>query len=157
MTDTPPSEATPSIPETRSVQATHSTQNVQNPQSTQDTPLPPSAPDSPHPLDPIIASIRAAVTPGASAHARALGATACRSILMALETQPGQPLTTAAAPPASSLGTVLSQLAALPREQIIEFLQKLAASSPAAARPIAAPRFHLIEIPQGLRRQGGGP
>jgi hypothetical protein len=75
---------------------------------------------------------------------------------MALETQPGQPLTTAATPPASSMAAVLSQLAAMPREQIIEFLQKLAASSPAAARPLAAPRFHLIEIPQRLRRPGGG-
>lgn len=154
MTDTPPSEATASIPEAPSAQTTHSAHSAP---STQDAPLAPSAPDNPHPLDPLIASVRAAVTPGASAQARAIGATACRSILMALETQPGQPLTTAATPPVSPLAAVLNQLAAMPREQIIEFLQKLVASSPAAARPMAAPRFHLIEIPQRLRRPGGGP
>jgi hypothetical protein len=97
VTDTPSSEAAPSSPETHSAHVTHSTQ------SAQDAPIPPSAPDNPHPLDPLIASVRAAVAPGASRQARAFGATACRSILMALETQPGQPLTTAATPPASPL------------------------------------------------------
>jgi hypothetical protein len=153
MTDTPPNGATASVPEAHGAQATHSTQSAQ---SAQDAPLPPSASDNPHPLDPLIASVRAAVAPGASAHARAIGTTACRSILMALEAQPGQPLTTAATPPASPLAAVLNQLAAMPREQIIEFLQELAASSSAAARPLAAPRFHLIEIPQRLRSPGGG-
>jgi hypothetical protein len=151
VTDTSPSEATAGTPEAPSAQTTHS---AQSDQSTQDAPPPPSAPD-PHPLDPVIASVRAAVAPGASTEARAIGANACRAILMALETQPGQPLTTAATLPASPLAAALNQLAALPREQIIEFLQKLAAS--AAARPTAGPRFHLIEIPQRLRRPGGGP
>jgi hypothetical protein len=76
---------------------------------------------------------------------------------MVLESQAGQPLTTAATSPVSPLGAVLSQLATMPREQILEFLQKLTASASPARRPTGAPRFHLIEIPQRLRRPGGGP
>jgi len=42
---------------------------------------------------------------------------------------------------------MLTQLATMPREQILEFLQKLTAAAP-VRHPTAAPRFHLIEIPQ---------
>jgi hypothetical protein len=120
----------------------------------------PSAPKpvaTPPPLDDLVASIRASVAPGVSAEARAIGATACRAILTALETQPGQPL--AAAPPsapapASSLAGMLSQLAAMPREQLLGFLRdKFPAAPPSSrpTRPTAGPRFHLIQLPQ-LRR-----
>jgi hypothetical protein len=40
---------------------------------------------------------------------------------------------------------MLSQLAAMPREQMIEFLQRLPSRSPGSAT--AGPRFHLIELP----------
>jgi eukaryotic-like serine/threonine-protein kinase len=65
---------------------------------TQDTPSPS---DKPHPLDDLIASIRAAVAPDASGEIRAIGAAACRSILTALETQAGQPRAVTPATPAS--------------------------------------------------------
>jgi len=102
----------------------------------------------------LIASIRIAVSPDASAEARAVGATACRSILAALEAKAGQPLT--AAPPTatsatSPLAAMLAQLAAMPRQQMLEFITNfLRTKLPQGTQPLVAagPRFHLIEIPQ---------
>jgi hypothetical protein len=109
----------------------------------------------------LITSIRTAVAPGASAEARAVGATACRSILAALESKAGQPLT--ATPPAttsatSPLATMLTQLAAMPREQMLEFITNfLRAKLPQGTQTqaMAGPRFHLIQLPQ-MRQPGGG-
>jgi hypothetical protein len=123
---------------------------------TQDTPSPS---DNPHPLDDLIASIRAAVVSGASADVRATGATACRSILTALEAQAGQPLTAApSAAAASTLAGMLSAFASMPREQLLDLvIAKLRAALPpgTATAATGAPRFHLIQIPQ-VRALGGG-
>jgi hypothetical protein len=122
---------------------------------TQDTSSPS---DNPHPLDDLIASIRAAVAPNASADVRAIGATACRSILTALEAQAGQPLAAAPFAPASTLAGMLSAFASMPREQLLDLvIAKLRAALPPGT-PTAvtgAPRFHLIQIPQ-VQRPGGG-
>jgi hypothetical protein len=119
------------------------------------------------PLAGLIASIRAAVTPSASAEARAAGANACRSILTVLEAKPGQPLaaTPQRMPPAaqaSPLAALLSQpgllpkLAAMSRDELIALLKQVTSAMPAS--PItptsAAPRFHLIEIPSARRPDG---
>jgi hypothetical protein len=122
----------------------------------QDTPNPS---DKPQLLDDLIASIRAAVARDASADARAIGATACRSILTALDAQPGQPLTAApSAASASHLAGMLHAFATMPREQLLDLLiSKLRAALPPGT-PTAvtgAPRFHLIQIPQ-VQRPGGG-
>jgi hypothetical protein len=114
--------------------------------------------------------------------ARAAGAAACRSILTALEVQVGQSLvpTTfqptairATQEPTSPLARILSQLvampreqltglmrqfAAMPREQLIDFLiNRLRSALPPGTqtRVAAGPRFHLIEIPQ-VRPPGSG-
>jgi hypothetical protein len=118
------------------------------------------------PLVAMIASIRSAVAPSASPEARIAGASACRSILTVLEAKPGQPLT--AAPPAptqpqSPLASLLSQpglltqLAAMSREQLLDLLRQVTgAASPRTQSPATgAPRFHLIQIPR-LTRPGGG-
>ena len=118
------------------------------------------------PLAAMIASIRSAVAANASTQARTAGAAACRSILTVLEAKPGQPLTTA--PPAptqpqSPLASLLSQpglltqLAAMSREQLLDLLRKVTgAAAPQPQLPSnGAPRFHLIQIPQ-VRRPGGG-
>jgi hypothetical protein len=122
---------------------------------TQDTP--PTS-DKPHPLDDLIASIRTAVAPDAPADARAIGATACRSILTALEAQAGQPLAAAPVTPTSPLAGMLSAFASMPREQLLEtVISRLRAALPPGT-PTAvtgAPRFHLIQIPQ-VPRPGGG-
>ena len=79
MTDTP---------DPQSAQQAHDTPDEATP-----TGEPTSQPDDiAPPLAALIASIRAAVTPGAPADTRTAGANACRSILMVLEAKPGQPL-----------------------------------------------------------------
>jgi hypothetical protein len=53
--------------------------------------------------------------------------------------------------PREQLTGLLSQLAAMPREQLVEFLvNRLRNALPprTPARVSAGPRFHLIEIPQ---------
>jgi|SRR6185503_7799820 len=113
------------------------------------------------PLAAMIASIRSAVAPNASPQARTAGASACRSILTVLEAKPGQPLATA--PPAptqpqSPLASLLSQpglltqLAAMSREQLLDLLKQVTGAASQRPQPATgAPRFHLIQIPQVRR------
>jgi hypothetical protein len=126
-------------------------------------------------LQELVATIRASVAPGVTPEMRAAGATACRTILSALDAQVGQALIATPTspttgqpqpPPTSPLGRMLSQLvgmpreqltgilsqfAAMPRAQLIDFLLgRLGSALPpgAATRVSAGPRFHLIQIPQ---------
>ena len=147
-------------------------QSTQQAHDTADEPTPAGEPTAPPddiapPLASLIASIRAAVTPSASAETRTAGANACRSILTVLEAKPGQPLAatpqrTSSTAQASPLATLLSQpgllskLAAMSRDELIALLKQITGAMPARpTTPItAAPRFHLIEIPQARRPSG---
>ena len=125
----------------------------------------PSAPEpsgESAPLDRLISSIRASVAPGVSAETRSAGAAACRALLTALEAQVGEPLMPGVPAtlrtPATTLASILTQLASMPREQILEFLRdRFPAAAPSATpvRPPAGPKFHLIQIPQ-VRPRGSG-
>lgn len=133
-------------------------------------------------LHELVATIRAAVAPGVTPEARAAGAAACRAILAALEAQVGQSLVPTTSPPTANQVTpestsplarilsqlvampreqvtgILSQLAAMPREQLIDFLiNRLRSALPPGAQPrvSAGPRFHLIQLPQ-IRPPGSG-
>ncbi len=137
-------------------------------QNTPAEPAPSEAADVAPPLVSLIATIRSAVARGASPEVRTAGAAACRSILTVLEAKPGDPLAAAPTPaapaksPTSPIASLLSQpgflskLAAMSREQILDLLKQVTGAMP--ARPhtptTAAPRFHLIQIPQ-VRRPGG--
>ena len=147
-------------------------QNTQPPRDVPDDPTPAGEPtaqpnDIAPPLVSLIASIRAAVAPSASAEVRAAGVNACRSILTVLEAKPGQPLAatpqrTSSTVQASPLAALLSQpgllskLAAMSRDELIALLRQITGAMP--ARPTtpttAAPRFHLIEIPSVRRPDG---
>ncbi len=151
MTDVQSTQTTQDAPATPDAQESQAAQAAQNAQAI------PSNPDlagKPDPLDDLIAAIRTAVASGASAEARTVGTTACRAILTALEAKAGQPL--AAAPPATTLATsplaaMLPQLAAMPREQMLEFITSFLRSKlpPGTQTQVTAgPRFHLIQIPQ---------
>ena len=161
--DTQPTQDAQAIPnaETSTSNAETSRPDAQAAQSTPATPSSPDLADKARPLDDLIASIRAAVVPGVSTEARAVGAAACRAILTALETQVGQPLAAAtAAPtsptsPTSPLAGMLSHLAAMPREQLIEFLlSRLRSALPPGAptQLTAGPRFHIVTLPPPGRR-----
>jgi len=136
MTDVQSTQTTQDAPATPDAQTAQAAQAAQNAQAIPSNPDPASKSD---PLDDLIAAIRTAVVPGASPEARAVGATASRAILAALEAKAGQPL--AAAPPASTLATsplaaMLTQLAAMPREQMLEFITSFLRSKlPPGAQP----------------------
>jgi hypothetical protein len=117
-------------------------------------------------LEAMMASIRSAVTHGASEEARAAGAIACRSILSVLDTKSGQPLPAAPSPATAqkspfaallSQPGLLSRLAAMSREELLDLLKQVTGAIPARSQaPSSAPRFHLIQIPQ-VRRPDGSP
>lgn len=179
MTDT---EHTQSTTEAASIEETSGPGDTQRAQRGPDTAGTPPPADKTALLQELVATIRASVAPGVTPEARAAGATACRAILSALEAQAGQPLAATTArptttqsppPPASPLARILSQLvamprdqltgtlsqlAAMPRDQLIDFLLgRLRSALPpgAATRVSAGPRFHLIQIPQ-IRPPGNG-
>jgi hypothetical protein len=150
-------------PESQSVPEAHDwTQDANTPSE------PASDPDifAP-PVASLIASIRAALARGASADVRAAGASACRSILTVLDARPGQPLAALPPPPVAPTSPTspiaalfaqpgfLPRLAAMSRDELINLLKQITGAMPAHLQTptTAAPRFHLIQIPQ--RRPSG--
>lgn len=154
---------------------TPESQSAQEPHDSAAEPSPRTEPaadpaDVTPPLASLIASIRAAVARGASADARIAGANACRSILTVLEARPGQPLAlpppqSSPIPPSSATSPiaalfaqpgVLARLAAMSRDELLGLVQQVTGAMP--VRPhvpaTAAPRFHLIQIPQTRRSNG---
>ena len=179
MTDTADIQSTTEDVSTEETSAAEDTEAIQR---EPDTPSTPPPGDKTALLHELVATIRASVAPGVTAEARAAGAAACRAILTALETQVGQPLVAMTSAPTATRVTpestsplarilsqlvampreqltgILSQLAAMPREQLIDFLiNRLRSALPpgAATRVSAGPRFHLIQLPQ-IRPPGSG-
>ena len=118
------------------------------------------------PIAALLTAIRAAVVKGAAPDARTAGAVACRSILTVLEAKPGEPLAAppvAAPSPTSPIAGLFSQpgflqkLAAMSREQLLDLLKQITGAMPVRAHTptSAAPRFHLIQLPQPYRPGGG--
>lgn len=151
-------------------QAAHGVHATQSAPTKPDISGAPAPANKPQPVDDLIASICAAVERGASAEVRDTGAAACRAILTVLEAQVGQPLaaaspvgqplaaapTTAPSSP-SPLASLLSQLAAMPREQLIDFFSSRVRGALAAARPTQfapSPRYHFVPISQVAPRGG---
>lgn len=149
MSDTPESQTPPEVSDSPQEAST-----PHEPTSDPDVITPPVAS--------LIGSIRAAIARGASADVRAAGASACRAILRVLEARPGEPL--AALPPSPvapispsspiavlfSQPGILSRLAAMSRDELINVVQQVSGVMPVRAHvpASAAPRFHLIEIPR---------
>lgn len=106
-------------------------------------------------MDKLIDTIRAAVIDGTSLEARAAGAAACRAILAALESEPGQTVATQLAAPTSN--TTLPAFAQLDADQVLELvIAKLRSMQPEnVTLPATTARFHvpLVPTPRGL---GGG-
>ena len=102
----------------------------------------------------LIEIIRAAITPNATAVQKAAGVQACRTIAVALDTEPGQPLILTHAPVRASplagvsldqvLDLVIARLSAVAKEH--EETQARAITEPAASAPSAPSR-----APTGLR------
>ena len=98
-------------------------------------------------MDDLIDAIRAAVATGASDEVRTAGASACRTILAALEATPGQPMAAPDAPSVPApLAAVVAALRGMPPEQLLDTaIARLKAALPDAqmSPPV---RFHLVPI-----------
>src|SRR5262245_20336165 len=92
-------------------------------------------------METLIDAIRAAISDGAPPEARTAGASACRTILAALEAKAGQPIAAptpvsqspATAPPIAAIGAALR---GLPADQLLDLaIAKLRAMVPADQQP----------------------
>lgn len=114
-------------------------------------------------MNEMLEMIRAAVADGATDDSKRAGATACRTLLIALEANAGEPLTvTTPARAMTPLAAAVSALRHVPPDQILDLaVEKLRAA--VAARtpnaPVAAPSrppFHVQIVPlEHLRRTDG--
>src|SRR5947208_3554541 len=99
-------------------------------------------------MDQMIEMIRTAIATNATTDARAAGATACRTILTALEAAAGEPLATPPVPPTPTAQAVAiaSALRGMPMDQLADLLiAKLRTLVPPDAPGTAAVR--RINIP----------
>ena len=110
-------------------------------------------------MENLIESIRAALTPDATADAKLAGASACRTILAALDAVPGQPIAAAPVPHPQALpiAQAVAVLRGVPAEQLLDLaIAKLRAALPAGTEvPQAQPlKFQMIP-PAQLATLGG--
>lgn len=101
-------------------------------------------------MNELVEAIRAALVPEATIEARAAGANACRTILAALEADPGAPMATAGGAPQSPVAAIVGALRGVPPDQLLDLaIAKLRAAMPAGAEvPTATPlKFHIVPVP----------
>lgn len=102
-----------------------------------------------------IEAVRAAFAEGASLEDLRVGASACRTLLAVLESQPGQPLGAppSAAPVATTLATALPQLGQLNVDHVLDLVILKLRSMLPADTSAAAQRGYQIPT---LKLPGGG-
>lgn len=103
-------------------------------------------------MDNVIDSIRAAIASDATPEVKAVGATACRAILAALEGTAGQPLAVPAVVPlsGSQIAGVVSALRGVAPDQLLDLaIQRLRAALPAGVEVPPAPplKFNIVPVP----------
>src|SRR4051812_13643079 len=110
-------------------------------------------------MDTLLDAIRAAVAADATDATKAAGATACRTILTALEAKAGEPLAAAVPvqlPDANPIATAVSMLRGVPPDQLLDLaIARLRAALPAGeAMPSVPPmKFHIVSVPPTVGRQ----
>lgn len=106
-------------------------------------------------MENLIDTIRAAIASDSSAASRAAGAQACRTILVALETQAGEPLASAP-PPTTPVQAALTALSKAPPEQLLDIvIARLKAALPTGTdvAPVQSVRIPLLPV----TKPGGRP
>ena len=115
-------------------------------------------------MDNLIDAIRNAIASDANDEARALGAQACRTILVALETPAGAPMapptapptaSTAIAEPTSALEAAVSALRGVPPDQLLDLaIAHLKAALPPETKfePVRRLNVPLVTLPAIGRR-----
>jgi hypothetical protein len=105
-------------------------------------------------MDRLIEAIRAATAADANDETRAAGASACRTMLAALEAKPGEPL--APAPVTTDpIQTAVGVLRGLPPEQLLDLaIARLKAALPPETQiePVKSLRVPLVPLPTARRR-----
>lgn len=103
----------------------------------------------------VIETIQLALVPDATEEMRVAGATACRSILIALEAKPGEPLPAPTPPaqtvPPEAIANIVTALRGVPAEQLLDLaIARLRAALPPGQSPpsISPLKFQLVPIPR---------
>jgi len=111
-------------------------------------------------MNALIDAIVAAVAEGASEEARAAGAQACRTLLVALEAKQGEPLAppvpVPAAPP--DIAALIAGMKGVPVDQLLDLaIAKLRAALPAGTEvaPVRAYKVPLIPLGPLTGKAGG--
>lgn len=103
-------------------------------------------------MNELVETIQAAIAEGASDEARAAGATACRTLLSALEGKEGEPLAppipVPAAPP--DIGALVAGLKGVPVDQLLDLaIAKLRSVVPAnQVQPVQRFSLPLVPLPR---------
>jgi hypothetical protein len=112
-------------------------------------------------MDNLIEAIRSAIAPDATDEKRAVGAQACRTILVALDTPAGETLKMPTAPtvtaePKSQLEMVVTALRGLPPDQLLDLaIARLKAALPPGAEAPQTRRLNVPLVP--MPKLGGAP
>ncbi|CAN5198935.1 hypothetical protein BH11MYX1_BH11MYX1_56520 [soil metagenome] len=102
-------------------------------------------------MENLIESIRSALAPDATDEVKLAGASACRTILAALDSVPGQPLAaTQLAPPTTlPIASVVAALRGVPADQLFDLaIAKLRAALPAGTEVPQAQALNFQFIPK---------
>lgn len=102
-------------------------------------------------LDELIDAVRTATKPDATPEQRAAGAEACRLILTALSSTPGEPMASSQATNSGQIATMIGMLRNIPPDQLLDLaISKLRAALPEGAEvPAVQPlRFHIVQLPR---------
>lgn len=107
-------------------------------------------------MDDLLDTIRTSMAADATTEAKAAGAVACRTLLAALETNPGEPLVTPTAPAASPIANAIAMLRGVPVDQLLDVaINRLRAAIPAGE---SAPSVLRLSVPIiAIPRAGAKP
>lgn len=107
-------------------------------------------------MEPLLEAIRAATVPDATDDIKAAGASACRTLLAALEAKSGEPLAQpASAPVATPVEAVISAIRGMQPEQLLDLaIARLKAALPAEVthEPVKHLAVPLVPLPKMGRR-----
>ena len=103
-------------------------------------------------METLLESIKAAVSPDATDDVRAAGATACRTILTALDARAGEPLAPPGIPSSSAITAAITALRNVPPEQLLDLaITRLRAALPPDTKvPVTPLKFHVVSLPKVL-------
>lgn len=99
-------------------------------------------------MENLLEAIRGAIAPEATDDAKAAGASACRTLLAALDAKTGDALVLPS--PTTNIAAIVSAIRELPPEQLLDLaISRLRAALPAKAEPppVAPLKFQMIRLP----------